>query len=238
MKKIIALVLILASLFALCACGQQTVTEKVVEKEVEKEVEVPVIPEEYEKYQGLIDALEAADYDTATEIFTGFLPVPEAEPVTEVQITPENFFDYFEYQEFPADNLNFKRNTAGVIYELYAASGFYLKDGYKIAQEKAADCTAEVGVKYQVQLFYAGNKGINVDPANCSYEITLKANDVSDEDELIEGTYALFPDGDEFYAFLFDFGTQISSEKDAVDLIIDADSIELVSASGTLYLAQ
>ncbi len=41
MKKSIALFLVFALVFALCACGQP----QVIEKEVEKTVEVPVVPE-------------------------------------------------------------------------------------------------------------------------------------------------------------------------------------------------
>ena len=236
MTKLIALVLILAAVFALCACGQPAAQEKVIEKEVEKVVEVPVVPEEYKKYQGLIDALEAKDYDSASEIFEGLLPVPEVPPMKEVEITKDNFLDYFEYQQFPADNLNFRRTSAGDIYAVSGASGFYLKDGYKIAHEKAAECKVEAGVKYKISWFYAGNKGINIDPATCSYDITLKANDVTDQDELSESYYLTYPDGTEMFAILFSYAAQLSKEKNDANLIIEPDGVELVSASGTLYL--
>ena len=236
MKKLIAIALILAAVFALCACGQPEVVEKEVVKEVEKTVEVPVVPEEYKKYQSLIDALEAGDFDSATEIFEGLKPVPEVPPMKEVNITKDNFFDYFEYQQFPPTNLNFRRDSTGQITGVIAESGFYLKEGYRIAREKAADCKVEAGVKYQDSLFYAGNKGINVDPANCRYEITLKANDVVDRDEMLEGRFLSYPDGTEIYALWFRGGAMLSKEKDGLTQIVEPDGVELVSASGTLYL--
>lgn len=237
MKKLIAIVLILAAVFALCACGQPEVVEKEVVKEVEKTVEVPVVPEEYKKYQSLIDALEAGDFDSATEILEGLKPVPEVPPMREVTITKDNFFDYFEYQQFPPTNLNFMRRYAGQITGVIAQSGFYLKEGYRIAHEKAADCKVEAGVKYQVSWFYAGNKGINVDPANCRYDITLKANDVTDEDEMLEGSFLSYPDGTEVYSLLFTYQNQLFKDmKNAITQIIEPDGVELVSASGTLYL--
>ncbi len=236
MKKLIAIALILAAVFALCACGQPVTVEKEVVKEVEKTVEVPVVPEEYKKYQSLIDALEAGDFDSATEIFEGLKPVPEVPPMKEVNITKDNFFDYFEYQQFPPTNLNFRRDSTGQITGVIAESGFYLKEGYRIAREKAADCKVEAGVKYQVSDFYAGNQGINVDPANCRYEITLKANDVRDEDEMLEGRFLSYPDGTEIYVFWFRDQTVLNIDRNQTTRVIEADGVELVSASGTLYL--
>ena len=236
MKKLIAIALILAAVFALCACGQPVTVEKEVVKEVEKTVEVPVVPEEYKKYQSLIDALEAGDFDSATEIFEGLKPVPEVPPMKEVTITKDNFLDYFEYQQFPTTNLDFMRTSAGQITAVIAQSGFYLKEGYRIAHEKAAECKVEAGVKYQDSLFYAGNKGINVDPANCRYEITLKANDVVDRDEMLEGSFHTYPDGTEIYTLWFGYNAVLSKEKDGLTQIIEPDGVELVSASGTLYL--
>ena len=232
MKKRIALLLVLALIFALCACGQP----QVIEKEVEKTVEVPVIPEAWQKYQKLFDALKAEDYDGASEIFEGLLPEPEGPPTVKVEITKDNFLDYFEFQQFPPNNLDFGRTSAGEITSVFGRSGFYLKEGYRVAHEMANDCKVEVGVKYKVSWFYNGNKGINVYPATCTYDITLKPNDVSDEDELIEGVFWIYPDGYEEYAVFFKYGAQLSKEKNRSTLIIEPDGVELVSATGTLYL--
>ena len=61
MKKAVLALLILSLCLGLCACGEPSIVE------VEKEV----IPE---KYQGLIDALEAEDYDGAQALIEGMRP--------------------------------------------------------------------------------------------------------------------------------------------------------------------
>ena len=77
---------------------------------------------------------------------------------------------------------------------------------------------------------------INIYPANCKYEVTLKANYITDQDELREAYHMTYADGTELYAILFSCSTQLTTEKNAVNLIVEPDSVELVSASGTLYL--
>ena len=77
---------------------------------------------------------------------------------------------------------------------------------------------------------------INIDPANCKHEVTLKANYITDQDELREAYHMPYAEGTELYAILFSCSTQLTTEKNAVNLIVEPDSVEIVSASGTLYL--
>lgn len=242
MKKILAFVLALVLCAGLCACGQQRIAPAAGQTIVtEKTVEVPVIPEEYKKYQKLIDALEAGDYDGAQQFIDGLKPEPEPEPelppIKQVEITKDNFFDYFEYLEFPADELSFHR-TRGLIDAVTARTGFYLKPEYRIAAEKLEDCMVEAEVKYGISWFYAGNKGINVDPEKCTYDITLKANDITDQQEALKGAFLKYPDGTEEYVLWFSHGARLTKDRNSTTLVIAAEGVELVSASGTLYLGE
>ena len=230
MKKLIAIVLILASVFALCACGKPAAAGKEAEKEAETAAEAPA------ENQSPAEKAEPEGSDPATEISEEQPAEPELSPFKAVEITTDNFFDYFEYQQFPPDNLDFSRTSAGKIYAVTAASGFYLKDGYRIYHDKAGDCKVEAEVKYQVSWFTNGNKGINIDPANCSYEVTLKANDITDQEEQRESYYLTYPDGTEMFAIMFSCPTHLTTEKDASTMIVEPEGVELVSASGTLYL--
>ncbi len=230
MKKLIAIVLILASVFALCACGKPAAAGKEAAKETETAVDAPA------ENQSTADKNEPEVSAPSAEISEEQPAEPELPPEKAVEITVDNFFDYFEFQQFPPDNLDFKRTSAGKIYSVIAASGFYLKDGYRIDHDKAGQCKVEVGVKYQISWFTNGNKGINIDPANCKYEVTLKANDITDQEEQRESYYLTYPDGTEMFAIMFSCPTILTTEKDASTMIVEPDGVELVSASGTLYL--
>ena len=148
MKKIIALALVLISIFALCACGEAASPAEPVVKEkiVEVEKEVPVVPEEYVKYQGLIDALEAEDYDKAYELIHDMVPVPEA---TEVEITNDNFFDYFELHMDYEPARYVQKDSSGNVTTFSLVPAYVLKDEYKIATDSEHQSKLEIGVKFK-----------------------------------------------------------------------------------------
>ena len=226
MKKAVILLLILSLCLSLCACGEP----QVIEKEVEVEKIVEVIPE---KYQDLINALEAEDYDGAQAALDVLKPVPETPPIKEVTITTENFFDYFEYVEFPEYNLSIQKDSAGNLTGLYYFSGYYLKEGYTVAEENRQDCKVEAGVKYNYLVFW-NNRGITVDLENRTYTVTGRASYTDKHDETKTG-YAVRPTQDGPWSYYIDInGTYLSNGKDSGTQLIS--DLELVSASGTLYL--
>ena len=233
MKKIAALVLALALIFALCACGETTAAETVAETVKEIRVEVPTVPEQYQKYKDLVDALEAGDYDAALAFIDGMAPAPELPPSVEVQITTENFADYFEYREMPEPFRREETDADGNVILVFR-SGYYLKDGYTIAADKAGDCRVEVGLKYEQHWFYDG-KNIQTDLENVSYTVRGKAEGVWECDRMCEASYVNFlVDTDPFFYVLVS-ETRLA-ENNGNTCIIPEENIELVSAAGTLFL--
>ncbi len=186
MKKIISLILILASILPLCACGA-----------LKKKVQV--------------------------------------------EITKDNFFDYFEYVEFPElyVEYNTQKDSAGNVKSINFLSGYYLKDKYSIPLRKQQDCKVEAGVTYTMLLF-EGNKGITVDLENHSYSVTGKQSRAERIDEMITGTtYQLTKPLRNKYCISFSYTTSLGNGKTINDTRYNTcilTDIELVSASGTMYL--
>lgn len=115
MKKIICLVLSILMLISLCACGEKKSEEaKPAEPEtVEEEVEAEEPVEEPE------EELEPEPEEPAE-------PEPE---IIEVELTVDNFFDYFELKEGISD---FNDSDSGT----YTNWSFYyaLREGYSFAE--------------------------------------------------------------------------------------------------------
>lgn len=235
MKKITALALVLVLLLALCACGETAApeSENEVPAEVQELQEVLEVPEQYRKYEDLVNALEAGDYDAALALIDAMAPAPELPPITEVQITTDNFLDYFSFVEFPEQGRREKTDDDGNT-ALIMRSGYYLKDGYTIAAEKAGECSVHVGLKYEILMFSNG-KGIKTDLENVSYEVTGMEDSVFEGDKLFEGRYINYLPDTEPYYYVYVADTRLA-EKTGFSSLIPEEKIELVSASGTLFL--
>ena len=231
MKKIIASALLLAAVFALCACGETTVIEK--EVRVEVPVEIPVIPEEYRKYQDMVDALEAGDYDAAIAFVDAMAPPQEIPPVMEVEITAENFLDYFEYVELPENNFWTQNDSKGKLSAITFRSGYYLKDGYVIAPERVSDCHLDVGMKYDLYWYYK-NKKITVDIENHAYKTSGNPgkNDIMHCDRMCTGAYRW---GDQPLYYVSVADTRLEAGK-GTSCIVPQKNFKFVSVSGVLYL--
>ena len=246
MKKLIALALILASVFALCACGEAApaaapataVAEPVVtEKIVEVEKEVPVIPEEYVPFKDLLDALVAEDYDSAQTILDELKPEPEKPDVVEITITKDNFFDYFEYtSDFKPDRY-IQQNSKGKVVGFMFQPAYVLKDGYKVAIDEEYESNVEVGVKYKFKFYYPVKKNVDIDFEKLTYKVTGKANSTENIDELIKGYYR-FVEEENANTFYIPFKSQIymTYQKNAGAQNIPKKEIQFISANGTLYL--
>lgn len=113
MKKLLCTICtVLCMCVLLCACGQ---------------TEPSVGDLMYEKYGGIIDKLEAEDYEGALEDVQAMMPEPE---IIEVRITPENFFDYYEIGF--KDRSFVEKDAEGKILHLYPSiqESFVLKSEY------------------------------------------------------------------------------------------------------------
>ncbi len=109
MKKLISLCLLATLIFSLCASSASALT-----------------PEELvEKYALLIDALEAGDRKAAVDAYAGYQPELEYEPV---DLTEENFFDYFEIS---TGEPHVEKKSSGKIDYIYPSSLYVsLKEEY------------------------------------------------------------------------------------------------------------
>ena len=249
MKKLVTLALVLTIAIALCACGKTSVPHLLENARlpialcacgkttvIEKEIEVPVVPD---KYKDLIAAIEAEDFETAQKLLDVMKPVPESPPIVEVKITAENFFDYFEYVEFPEDNTTIDRDSAGNVAGIWAKSGFYLKEIYTIAAEKNDECKVEIGVKYNCLMSRYAQNEITIDLENRSYTINKKLGYAESIDLLSNGECYLLTDAGP-YSYRIPIGRTTQLANDTVNggiiCIIDIDSFELAFASGLLYL--
>ncbi len=236
MKKMIAFVLTLASIFALCACGETAAAEK---KDGGGNAELPaetqVVPEDDFKYRELAEALDAGDCDAALALVDALEPEPVLPPFEEVEITTENFPDYFEYVELPENNIWTENDAEGNLMALHFRSGYYLKDGYTILAEKAADCRLDVGLLFEL-LWVRDGEAIETDFENGTYKVTGNLPEGMLSDMMLSGQYANNrQDAAPFY-YVYVAETRLAKE-DNNSCLIPEENIELVSASGTLFFA-
>lgn len=105
MKRILALILLLALVCSLCVFAPTAAALSDEEAEAL-----------YEKYGPILDALEEGDYSTALDAVWEMKPPIEFEPV---EITPENVYDYFE---IGLDNPRIERFSDGSIKEIWPGS--------------------------------------------------------------------------------------------------------------------
>ena len=232
MKKTVLLLLAAVLVFMLCACGAASSVPVPGGNSTGTEiVEVEKIPE---KYAGLIASIEAGDYDGAVAIIEAMRPAPVVPDIVEVKITTENFLDYFEYTEYVDDSLTM-RDESGNITGIFLIYSYVLKDEYTLADVKAADCAVAADVTIDYTLY--GNPQ-NVDFTNRTFTVEGEGTEISEViDATITGT-------------LVDHGAVIEglgAEEQVYEVTLPAftfssfaiqklNSVELVSAGGTLYL--
>ncbi len=215
MKKVIALILVLASVFALCACGEP----QVIEKEVEKVVEV--VPE---KYQELFNALEAEDYAGAYAIIKAMEPAPEYK---EIVITMSNYSEYFEVISNMPD---FEKDSFGNP-SFFTIHGYVkLKDKYfeKLVPTKHSD------VKFNV--YYLGNAiNVSADFANETYVIK-KTGDKIEETTAVQ-LWNQTISGKEIFAGSFGMmGGSVWIGSEEIYSCNKISEVKIKGVTGTLYL--
>lgn len=243
MKKIITLLLAGALCLALAACGSSAPpaapaeTPAAVEKEAAAEEPAAVFPAEYEPFKDIVEALAGEDYEGALALIEDMRPEPEALLIEEVTITKENFFDYFEYIDIPDIYLDgTHRDSSGKITMILVLSGFYLKPGYAVAEERLDDCHVGIELKYN-SLYFIGNQGIDVDLENRSYTITEPPREYSLKRDMLAGRYYHYAENEPaMYGLTFPSTPVLSDGKTQFTTINDPESFELLSAEGTLFL--
>ena len=233
MKKTIVLLLAAALVFALCACGSSEPIPKPGENSTAA-VEVREVEKIPEKYAGLIERIEAGDYDGAVAMIDAMRPAPVIPDIVEVTITMDNFFDYFEYKEYVDESLTM-RDEAGNITGLFVIHSYVLKDRYTLADVKAADCNVAADVTFEYTSYGSPQ---DVDFVNRTFTPPGDGTEISESiDVTLTGS-------------LVDHGMVIEglgAEEQAYELTLPAfmfsnfviqqlKSVELVSAGGTLYL--
>lgn len=140
MKKHLVLFLAVIMAVSIISCGGTS-------KEPEKEPEPSVGDQMYEKYRTIIDKLEGENYDGAIEEIQAMKPAPV---VLDMEITPDNFFDYYEIVYLENE---FERNADGKIISIKRYDylfDFKLKDEYQLDPEQ--DNTVEIGVTCEYDL--------------------------------------------------------------------------------------
>ena len=250
MKKLVSLCLLIALLCSICVTG---VSASALSSE-----------EIMEKYGALIEALEAEDYDAATEEFVKLLPEPEtatepdadSEPVTDsgvsaekevIELTVDNFFDYFEFVQ--REN-SIERDSSGKIKSIYP--GWYqlvLKEEYRNrysweSGEITVGFIAKVDSYYRAKIDWETGEVTLGDKAskdirkaikkNCKYSVAKQDSQVTGYDSF----YICSPDF--FYLYRssgFKWWTTGAAEpgKDT-KYYTDTWNVEVVNVSGTLIL--
>lgn len=213
MKKFFAVVLALVMVIALAACGQESAPVSAPEP-VAEETPAPVEP------------TPAAVEEPAEPV------VRETE---EVEITAENFLDYFEFVK-EADYDNAEKDSDGNIVSLNVHYDYKLKEGYEAAYQQRSDdekVIADVNVTYTSHL----------NPQNVNFEeLSFELGDDATEQSFStsfnaewwneDGTICENPeetDGAEYKMTVLEFPF-------GVETINDLNTIEITAASGTLVL--
>lgn len=210
MKRTLAAILALALCLALCACGASAPAPT---------LEPTPNPGEllYNKYADIIDALEAEDYDGAVEAVEALRPAPE---VTEVEITMDNLWDYFEIREIREENTDANGNTN----KLKVNYEFALKAKYELANEDMYPTDVALGYEYSKHF-----KGYNV-PCIVNYDDFTCDGTTWGEEDTNESNTAHYPKEPSLYFFYAVYDPNHWAQ------IITISDFETINASGTLYL--
>ena len=138
MKKLVSVLLLVAVVLSFCVTG---VSASALSSE-----------EINEKYGALINAVESGDYDAALDELDKLFPVSEdPEPIKEapgyetIELTTENFFDYFGLVQ---DDYGYDRDSSGKIKSIYPGGySIKLKEEYRERYDWSKDEEITLGIK-------------------------------------------------------------------------------------------
>lgn len=97
MKKTVTMVLAIVLILGLFACGNGNIQAQ--QEPSAEPTQEPAEMQLYAKYESIIKALEAEEYDRAIAEIDKMKPEPD---IIEVTITPDNFLDYYEIEKAPS----------------------------------------------------------------------------------------------------------------------------------------
>ena len=142
---------------------------------------------------------------------------PAGLPIVEVRLTPDNFYDYFDYKEYPS----YATDEDGNINACNLSYGFALREGYQAANDPDHKDTLRVSFTAEG---VSQNGEYNVDFQTLQYSGTTW----SEERETISDTLSFWPQGNRTVSY--PYGTISSS------YIITFRSMNITAVSGSIYL--
>ena len=131
----------------------------------------------YEKYNDVVDAMEAESYEEAIEAIQDRMPEPA---YSEVAITTDNWEDYFTLTTYEAWDINAFNEADGLTVYYALVPKDDIKD--KLVESEPGTLSAEI--KYRNNFC-----SVSFDWNNESYDIIEKENDGEDQTETVECDY-------------------------------------------------
>ena len=226
MKRTLSAILVVVLCLSLCACSgvKQEVYDAAMSSYEAAKAGYDELSSKYdalkakvEKYSTVIDALEKEDYDGAIAAVEAMRPAPE---VTEVEITMDNLWDYFEIVE----KRNEKTDAQGNMTYLYISNCLALKADYLLADVEEYPMDIAVGFEY--------DKDVKVYQQPCTLDFenyTCDASANSHENNHMS-EMAHFPS-----QVSLD-NIQVNYQDSTSAIIVTSENFEILNASGTLYL--
>lgn len=228
MKRTLSAILVVVLCLSLCACSgvKQEVYDAAMSSYEAAKAGYDELSSKYdalkakvEKYSTVIDALEKEDYDGAIAAVEAMRPAPE---VTEVEITMDNLWDYFETVEKRSE----QADAQGNIYDLTIYRVLSLKEEYKLADQDEYPSDVAVGFEYDLKtkLYWM--------PVTIDFEAWTCDGSTFDRQNRHESKMARFPSN----PFLDSYGGSMAPSSN-VAWLESLENFEILNASGTLYLA-
>lgn len=229
MKRILAAILAIILCLGLCACSgvKQEVYDAAMSSYDAAKAGYDELSSKYDelkskvdKYSTVIEALEKEDYDGAIEAVNAMRPAPV---VTEVEITMDNLWDYFEV----AENRNEQTDANGKPYSLYVSRYLSLKDNYKLANKEEYPTDVAVGFEYD-------SKNVAyTKPSSVDFEGFTISGTIVYQDKTHESHMAHYPSNPSLDHIML----ASDSKSDLYDaMLTTTSSFKVLNASGTLYL--
>ncbi len=151
------------------------------------------------------------------EEHTGSEEAPQGPRIVEVKITGANFYDYFDYKEYPS----YATDEDGKVNAVNLSYGFSLRDGYIAANDPEHKDTLRVSFSAEGVASYGE---FAVDFQTLHYSGTP----VSEERETVTGTLSFWPQGNRTVSY--PYGTLSTT------YIIALRNFTVTSVSGSVWL--
>lgn len=228
MKRALSAILVMILCLSLCACSgvKQEDYDAAVAKYDALAEEHEALKKKVEPYTAIIDALEAEDYDGAAEALEALRPAPE---VTEVEITMDNLWDYFEITE----KRNEKTDAQGIVNDVSISCVFTLKENFKLADGEEYPTDVAIGYEYTMKTkAYWLPCTIDFDAWTCDGGSAWARNESHESNMVHFSTSPCYLYHIDARYYKASYG---ASENDAAH-ISTVENFEVLNASGTLYL--